>query len=449
VIVDGTRYATPQAALNAAGLGGSVIVPPGIWTQRSTPLTIAGVSLKCEQGAVITFSGLNSSTDAVTIQGWAGGTEYPITVEGCIFITSGSGSASGRDLIQVSGGDHVRLSNLVLLDPGRDAIHVEPACSSCWIENLTLDNIHSNTCGAEFPGYAGTVSASASLRDDLNFSLGDKFPPSLTNIFINEVTVNKLNLRAHARYGQHFHVNNNCLTCGMQVYIFTDTHTDGAGRVPAANPAVYFERGPSAGRNQFASIMWLSGDSEDTVTSRTGPVFKTSGPWQGQGVYVGQGWTYSMFASLFDAKFASDFANGVLSAYNASQINFSSNQWWKDGGPSQAAAFGLAIPGNASGDDGCTFIFNLGTWSKRSCSLAGGGFAFYNTSGKQVSQIDNSGGVAAGTATVSALPAASGSAGKFFVVTDSTPVSSEGQSCVGGGSETAIAFSNGSLWKCF
>lgn len=449
MIVDGKKYATPQSALNAAGLGGSVIVPPGIWAQGSTPLTITGVSLKCERGAVITFSALNSSTDAVTVQGWSGNAPYPLTVDGCTFITSEAGSASGRDLIQISGGDHVTLSNLVLLDPGRDAIHVEPACSFCWIENLTLDNIKSNTCAASYPGCSGTISPSRFLRDDLNFSIGEKFSSSLTGVYINEVSVNKLNLRAHARYGEHWYVNNHCPGCALQAYVFTDTHTDGAGRVSAAMPDIYFEKGASAGTTQVNAILWLSGDSEDTVTSRTGPVFKASGPLQGQGVYVGPGWTYSMFASLFDINFGDDFSNGVLSTFNGGQINFSPNQWWKDGSPTHATAFGLAIPGRTNGNDGCTFIFNSGTWSRRSCSLADGGFAFYNTSGNKVSQIDNNGGVAPGTSTVSALPTASSSAGTFFVVTDSTPVFSEGQRCVGGGGETALAFSNGSVWKCF
>lgn len=448
VVVDGMKYKTPQAALNAAGVGGSVIVPLGIWAQGSTPLTITGASLKCERGTVITFSGLNPSTDAVTVQGWSGGVPYPLTVDGCIFITSASGSASGRDLIQISGGDHVTLSNLVLLDPGRDAIHVEPACNSCWIENLTLDNIKSNTCGASFPGCAGTASASRFLRDDLNFSLGEKFPSSLTGVYINEVSVNKLNLRAHARYGEHWYVNNNCSVCVLQTYIFNDTHTDGAGRVPAATPDIYFDKGGAARSNQTNAIYWASGGSEDTVTSRKAPVFKASGASIGSGFFL-QGWVYSNFSSLFDVNFPGDVNNSVFYLGSNNDIKTGATQWWKDGGPSHAAAFGMAIPGSANGNDGCTFIFNLGTWSKRSCSLAEGGFAFYNTSGNKVSQVDNSGGVAPGTSTVSALPVASSSAGKFFVVTDSTLVSSEGQRCVGGGGETALAFSNGSVWKCF
>jgi hypothetical protein len=46
-------------------------------------------------------------------------------------------------------------------------------------------------------------------------------------------------------------------------------------------------------------------------------------------------------------------------------------------------------------------------------------------------------------------PAAVGNAGQMRRVTDSTNISSEGQPCQGGGSGAALAFSNGTVWKCF
>lgn len=57
--------------------------------------------------------------------------------------------------------------------------------------------------------------------------------------------------------------------------------------------------------------------------------------------------------------------------------------------------------------------------------------------------------LAPGTSTVASLPAASSSAGQMFVVTDSTAVSAEGQTCVGSSTNKALAFSNGTAWKCF
>lgn len=55
-----------------------------------------------------------------------------------------------------------------------------------------------------------------------------------------------------------------------------------------------------------------------------------------------------------------------------------------------------------------------------------------------------------GTVTVGLLPAAgSGNAGQLVRVSDSTTVTTEGQTCVGSSTHTALAFSNGTVWKCF
>jgi hypothetical protein len=52
--------------------------------------------------------------------------------------------------------------------------------------------------------------------------------------------------------------------------------------------------------------------------------------------------------------------------------------------------------------------------------------------------------------TVSQLPgAASSNAGQMRRVTDSTGIAAEGQTCAGGGSGAALAFSDGKVWKCF
>jgi hypothetical protein len=63
--------------------------------------------------------------------------------------------------------------------------------------------------------------------------------------------------------------------------------------------------------------------------------------------------------------------------------------------------------------------------------------------------VTATGGVDPGLSTVGGLGAASASTGKMRRVTDSTGISSEGQTCTGGGSTVALAFSNGSVWKCF
>jgi len=57
--------------------------------------------------------------------------------------------------------------------------------------------------------------------------------------------------------------------------------------------------------------------------------------------------------------------------------------------------------------------------------------------------------VALAATTVGSLPSASSNPGVIMYVTDSTAISSEGQTCVGSSSNKALAFSNGIVWKCF
>lgn len=56
--------------------------------------------------------------------------------------------------------------------------------------------------------------------------------------------------------------------------------------------------------------------------------------------------------------------------------------------------------------------------------------------------------LALGALKVNSLPPASTNAGVMFSVSDSANTS-EGQPCTAGGTQTALAFSNGSVWKCF
>lgn len=54
------------------------------------------------------------------------------------------------------------------------------------------------------------------------------------------------------------------------------------------------------------------------------------------------------------------------------------------------------------------------------------------------------------TTLVGSLPtAAAGNAGWLRVVSDSTAVAAEGQTCVGSSTNSALAFSDGTVWKCF
>ena len=51
--------------------------------------------------------------------------------------------------------------------------------------------------------------------------------------------------------------------------------------------------------------------------------------------------------------------------------------------------------------------------------------------------------------TVATLPPPASNVNAIWSVTDSTAITTEGQTCVGGGSNNAIAISNGSIWYCF
>lgn len=64
-------------------------------------------------------------------------------------------------------------------------------------------------------------------------------------------------------------------------------------------------------------------------------------------------------------------------------------------------------------------------------------------------QITAAGPMAGAGIVVGSLPSASSNPGVFLYVTDSTSISAEGQTCVGSSTNKALAFSNGSVWKCF
>jgi hypothetical protein len=51
--------------------------------------------------------------------------------------------------------------------------------------------------------------------------------------------------------------------------------------------------------------------------------------------------------------------------------------------------------------------------------------------------------------TVAALPSAASNPGAMIYVTDSTAIATEGQTCAGSSTNKALAFSNGTVWKCF
>jgi len=80
----------------------------------------------------------------------------------------------------------------------------------------------------------------------------------------------------------------------------------------------------------------------------------------------------------------------------------------------------------------------------------GASFAFVAVNGLIGANTGTATFTTTGTTTVGALPAAAaGNVGEIIRVSDSTAVAAEGQTCVGGSTNVALAFSNGSVWKCF
>jgi hypothetical protein len=96
------------------------------------------------------------------------------------------------------------------------------------------------------------------------------------------------------------------------------------------------------------------------------------------------------------------------------------------------AAAGIVCAGTGAASPDCTGGFKATTFQ-----VTGG-------------TTPTAGMTALGTTTVGALPAAAaGNVGQVIKVSDSTAVAAEGQTCVGSSTNTALAFSNGTVWKCF
>jgi len=103
------------------------------------------------------------------------------------------------------------------------------------------------------------------------------------------------------------------------------------------------------------------------------------------------------------------------------------------GSPACGSVGGFKVGGTSFLDNGTFFPNNSVPTSSTAISVGAGSV-----------------GVMPGSSTVASLPAAaSGNAGLVRTVIDSTAVAVEGQTCVGGGTVTALAFSNGTVWKCF
>ena len=373
-IVFADQYPTIQAAINDAPVGGEIYVPAGTYAQGANPITVTGKWLVCAPGAVITFSGLNSTTDAVTL-GWADSNSRT-GVEGCIF----DANASGRDGMQISGGNHWFMRNITFRNFARDCMHVEPDKEYDWSENSTVANLHCYL----------SISPASTLRDGIRVAIGDKFQPAPANVYVNEAVWQSINIRAYGGNAIHFYMNSTDPQANFITHQFIDVHTDADGHESSpANPAIFFEvaKGHS---NPMSNFNFLGGGSEDTARTPTGPIFKASNQSVGDGVTT-IGFVNGNFPHFFDTNFLSAFNWAVLYLGPNNSWSAFPTQYVKDGTPTQAGAIGLQVPGRVPGNDLTLSLFNRGVWTPRLVALAAGGFSFKNAAGNEIASIDNNG----------------------------------------------------------
>ena len=130
---------------------------------------------------------------------------------------------------------------------------------------------------------------------------------------------------------------------------------------------------------------------------------------------------------------------------------------------SQPSAILRGLRLNQNGEQGPSWetldIFDTGSsfTPHKYLRTAGGSLQVLNNAFSQnILALDDSGNLIVGASvkagsgiSVSRLPSASDHPGTIIFITDSTSITAEGQRCLGHSSNKALAFSNGSVWKCF
>jgi hypothetical protein len=372
VYVDGTTYTTVQAAINAASAGGTIVVPPGTYSQGSTPISITGKQLLCTVGATITFSGLPTTADAVTM-GWSDGNQRT-GITGCVFQMN----AGGQDAIRVNGGNHWFIRDVDIENWGRDCIHLEPDVAFHWSENSEVAEVR---CVL-------TTTPSVTLRDGIQISLGNT---GLSSVFLNRGIWRMINIRGYKQNAIHIIADNGCAGCQIATHNFSQIETDGKGHEPSANPAVFFERGGSGFSNEIVGIGFDASDFEDTSTPPTGSIFKQSTSPVLNGLLL---WNNidGNFPSQLDASITGGTANNNLVSISPSMSQFFAPiVLSKDGSGLQEWTLGMGTPLGAIGNNFLLSAFNGGVWTPRFQALASGGFNFNNTSGTPIATLTNTG----------------------------------------------------------
>jgi len=113
----------------------------------------------------------------------------------------------------------------------------------------------------------------------------------------------------------------------------------------------------------------------------------------------------------------------------------------------------LQLPPVATGNTKTSMYINFASTNSSGTTLFGN--MVQDANGNLLLQPGSGGNLKSGSGilpacvAVGSLPSAASSAGVTYCVNDSTAIAAEGQTCAGSSSNTALAFSNGSSWKCF
>jgi hypothetical protein len=218
----------------------------------------------------------------------------------------------------------------------------------------------------------------------------------------------------------------------------------------AANSSLLFSHTKGAASNVWFN--WDGSVSGLTLAQLTAP--NAPGNVAVIGASGGTTYTYAIVAFGQTGKTAGsgtitiNNGNATLNTTNYNQIQWTIPTGTANGYGANQYCVWRTVGGATQGNIGCVSAVGL-----TSNSLNGNVYYFNDQGaagdGAALPTTNTTGGASLAPITVSNLPTAASSPGTIFRVSDSTVVAAEGQACVGGSTHNALAFSDGTAWKCF
>jgi len=359
---------------------------------------------------------------------WSGGTAvYQRSVNG--FNGTGSDNFYGVDTENTGTGYDIYANNDTILTPYMEAVAhafiLEPGARGNWIQG---SGVYSGTVGADnVTDNSGNAS---------NFYMGFDWPNG------NAATFPK-------RFGitDRLLIGGNSFSIAPANQIFSLRNNYGGGYLPYDDLSFDYEGGPVSNGYVGHAGLALSHmsvtdlNAGDVVTTPLGQPSAPTLACSGSG--SGTTYTYYLVAhtrygvTIPSAAATIQCPNAPSSSYPITITPQNLNNIWDwdvlKGDTAHVLCAAVRFGYNAA-----------------NCKDAGQATNAYTTPTRDTTaDAKFAGAVGVGQTTVGKLPAASSSAGVMLTVTDSTAISAEGQACAGGSSSTALAWSNGSVWKCF